>query len=112
MHKTDQVQDEAKYGPFSAVLVTVGAYFASQAGASLLFGFFIFVAGQPLEKFLNDSAGGQFVTILVFASLMAAIILAFMKKRKITRKEVGLTKPNWPDFLWAMGGFVVYIVLS
>jgi membrane protease YdiL (CAAX protease family) len=104
-----------RFGPVSAVWVTLGAFFGSQLAAGLLIGLAIALSGKKTTdatKFLSDSTAGQFIFILLVELLTLGILFWFIRRRKISRSEIGLGRgPKFSDIGYALLFFLVYFVL-
>jgi membrane protease YdiL (CAAX protease family) len=109
-----------KYGPGSAILVTllafVGIQFVIAIPIGLIVGIYIAITGAKIDevaKMVDETTIGQFVgTLLVYLGMLAAIWL-FMRYRKITWADIGLGRGiTAKDIGYAILTFVGYFVLS
>ncbi len=100
------------YGPVSAILVVILAYFGSQIVAGILIGLVGSIFGQNVEttlKSLEDSALMQFSYIAIIEVVSLSILWNFMRQRSISFSDIGLgRKPLKKDLSPAFVTFVVY----
>lgn len=113
--KENTGQSAKHFGPVSAVLVTLGAFFGSQLLAGLVIGLFISVtrknSAEALQT-LTDSTFGRFMFVLVVEVLTMAILFWFIRRRKIKLAEIGLGRsPKFNDFGYALVSFGIYFIL-
>lgn len=80
------------YGPLAVILITIFAYIFSQILAYIIFGLYYSYRGQgSLESAMNNiNTQDQFVLFLLIESITLLIIYAFLKRRKLTFKDIGL----------------------
>ncbi len=120
--EADELSDEVKpkklshkFGPASAIIVTVLAYFGSQLMAGIFIGLYIALSGKSSEELLDkisDSTVGQFVFIALTEIFTLALLYWFIRRRKITLPEIGLGR--WlksRDIGYAAVAFVVYFII-
>lgn len=111
----DTRQSARSFGPVSAVLVTLGAFFGSQLLAGLLIGVVLSLTGKKTAEAaqtLTDSTFGRFMFVLVVELLTMAILYWFIRRRGIKLKEIGLGRlPRFSDFGYALVSFVAYFIL-
>ncbi len=102
------------YGPVSALIVTLGAFFGAQLFAGLLIGAYIAVTGKDAEAVSNqllDSTSGQFVFTVIVELATLALIYWFVQRRKITLAHIGLGRgPTLGDLGMAAIFFVGYFI--
>jgi membrane protease YdiL (CAAX protease family) len=113
--QTPHSRKSGKFGPLSAILVTLGAFFGSQILAGLVIGAVLYLSGNPnaeaIEKF-SDSTSGQFLFVLMVEAIALAILFWFIRRRGITLKEIGLGRgANSGDLGYALISFAVYFVI-
>lgn len=108
--------DPPRFGPASAVLVTLGAFFGSQLLAGLIAGLFIALTNRSAddaERLLTDSTLGRFAFFVLVQSITAGLIFWFMKRRNISLSSIGLGRlPKGSDFGYALVTFGIYFVLA
>lgn len=111
---TDQ-KSAPKYGPFSAILVTLAAFFGSQILAGVLLGVFFVVtkmSDSEAERLLTESTVGQFFFILIVEVFTLAILFWFMRHRKISLAVIGLGRGlRFSDAGYAAVAFVGYFIV-
>ena len=104
------------FGPVSALLVTLLAFFGSQLLVGILVGAFISISGRDVEtvlKALTESTLGEFMFILIVEACALAILYWFVRWQKISFKEIGLGRgPRYSDVGYALACFGVYFVLA
>jgi hypothetical protein len=104
------------YGPLSALLVTLGAFFGSQALAGVAVGLFIKATGKNLEdtvNILSDSTLGQFLFIALVEAFTLGLLYWFIRYRRIKLKEIGLgRRPRRSDLSYGLITFVIYFLLT
>lgn len=111
-HATEN--DRPKYGPFAAIFVTVGAFFASQLLVGLAIGLLPALLGWEVarvEALLKDSVLAQFLTILAVEVVLLWLLWQFMKSRRISLRSIGLVKPEYRDITYAIFGYIAYFAL-
>lgn len=103
-----------KYGPISAIAVTVGAFFASQLLVGLLLGLLPILLGDntlDVKELIEASVQIQFLITFAVEALMLWTIWQFMKKRGISPKSIGLVGPEIKVISYAIIGYVAYFIL-
>ena len=104
-----------RFGPVSALLITLLAFLGSQVLAGILIALFLSAIGKDsgyIIDLLSESTFGQFIFILVVEVLTLAILYWFIRQRGITYREIGLgRKPRLSDGGYAVLTFVIYFVL-
>ncbi|HSX46485.1 MAG TPA: CPBP family intramembrane glutamic endopeptidase [Patescibacteria group bacterium] len=102
------------YSPAASILITVFVYFAAQIIAGLGIALVPAVrhqaAGQ-VENLINNNVWATFGYILVTETLTLWMIHAFIKRRHITFRTLGLNKFQLKYLGYALTGFVVYFAL-
>lgn len=102
------------WGPFSAVLVTLGIYFGAQTLAALSFGIYALqqnVDQQLLITLIEDSVVAQFIFILLVEALSVYFLWLFMGRRNISWADIGLSRPKTKNLLYAIPGFITYFFI-
>ena len=104
-----------RFGPVSAVLVTLGAFFGSQLLAALVIGLVIALTGKNTSETaqtLTESTFGRFMFVLVVEVLTLGILFWFIRRRGIKLNEIGLGRlPKSSDTGYALVSFGIYFVL-
>lgn len=103
------------YGPISALLIVLFAFFFSQIFAALI----LASAGQLLGADVNDSLDKiesstvvQFLYTLIAQGVILYIIWIFIKSRKVSWSKIGLgRKPKVKDIAPALIVFVTYFAV-
>ena len=115
METTTAEPKQPKFGPVSALLVTLGAFFGSQLLAGLAIGLFIALSGKnssDLISSIDESTFGRFIFVVIVEVFAVGILLWFMRRRGITLKEIGLGRTaRFSDFGYALACFGIYFVL-
>lgn len=111
----DSSSPKPQFGPASALLVTIAAFFGSQVVAGLVVGAYIAITGQSADhvtSLLTDTTSGQFTYIAFIEIFTLGILYWFMRSRGITLATIGLgRKPRLSDFGNAAVWFVGYFIL-
>lgn len=104
----------SRFGPASAIWVTLGAFFGSQLLAGILIGLGIAASGKSTDdaaKLVTDSTAGQFLFILLVEAFTLGFLFWFMRRRKIGLAEIGLgRRPHLGDVGRAAACFAVYFI--
>lgn len=109
------------YGPFSAIFMSLAAYFGSYLLFFVSIGAILFAVstfqGVTLESLatkFDESTTGKFAASLLVYTFMVLIIYGFMRKVGAGLSYVGLgRRPNLNDMAWALPICIIYfIVLS
>lgn len=111
--KTLNLKPKVGWGPISAILVTLGVYFGSQIIVGMLFGVYIGLANlneSQTTKLLEESTITQFLFVFGVYVFSLGLIYAFMKRRKISFRDLKLKKPSLDNILLALPVFVAYFV--
>lgn len=109
---TDQKPKKLKWGPVSAILVTLAAYLASQliiVFPMVIIG--VLNANQEVGDIIDDSAWISLALGGVSALTLFIVLWLFLKSRKSTVKDLGFKKPKLKDFFWMLFGLGIYLVL-
>ncbi len=103
-----------KWGPLSAILVTIGIYFGAQILAGIL------ISLYPLSRhwnydqttvWLEHSVVGQFAFIAIVEGISLGVLWAFLRSRGAKPADIGLKRPKWRDLGFALLGFGAYFLL-
>jgi membrane protease YdiL (CAAX protease family) len=108
--------DKPRFGPASAIFVTLGAYFGSQILVGILVGAFITLTNRSAddaERIFFDTTGGRFAFFCLVQVVSISLVLWFMKKRRISLSFIGLGRlPKLSDAGYAFITFGIYFVLA
>jgi uncharacterized protein len=99
------------YGPFSAILVTIGGYVGSDIIAGLTLSLLPLLTGwstRQLQSWLNNSVLAQFLAVLLVVGALGLILVNFLRSRKVSWVRLGLKPPQGRDVKYALLGYVVY----
>ena len=103
------------FNPFSALGVTLFAFFASQLVVGILIGIFLQLKGGNIDqayKDVSDSTLGQFVFIFLVEAATLGILYLFMRWMRLRPANIGLgRKPRWSDLGYALPAFVIYFIV-
>lgn len=108
-------KQKGRFGPLSAILVTLAAFLGSQLLAGVLIGGVLALggkdAGQAIQS-LTESNFGRFMFVFVVEVLTISILFWFMKWRRIGLAEIGLGRsPRFKDIGWAVVSFIAYFII-
>jgi membrane protease YdiL (CAAX protease family) len=100
--------------PLRIIATALAIFIISQIVAIFLVGLalaFMHPHGN-ISNILNNSAGAQFIYILIAESLAVALVLRVIRTRGLSLKVIGLgRKPRWNDAVKAILGFLVFYAL-
>ena len=105
-----------KFGwtPLESVAVTLFIFFAGQIiGGFIAYLFASFGGGSQQEvlDWLSDATIGQFLFIVLNASVSIGLLMFFLKQRATSIKRLGYERgPHWSDIAYALIALVVYFV--
>ncbi len=106
--------DLVTWGPWSAVLVTITSFFASQYLAVFLLLIYPIASQWGTERtldWLQESTIAQFSTLALTYGFLLLMIHWFLKYRHSSFRAVGWNrKPKWLDVGYALAGFGIYFV--
>jgi membrane protease YdiL (CAAX protease family) len=106
-----EAAQKPKWGPVSAVLVTLGIYFGTQIVGLLPFLWYAEAKHLDVAKWIDDSVTVQFCLFLVIQSLTLLFLWQFMKLRGITLTDIGIKRPNVNNLLLAIPVWAVYFAI-
>lgn len=117
--KSKKPSPRVGYGPLSALLVTIAAFFGSQVFAGLIIGAYIALFHKDADhvmKLLTDTTSGQFAYIACIEIFTLGILYWFMRTRGITLATIGLgRKPRLGDLgnaaIWFVGYFILLALI-
>lgn len=102
------------YGPFSAVLVTIGIYFGVQLLIGVLISVVMIALGwseTDIANSLTNSVLTSFLLSLSIASATIFLVFKFLRYRRVSISKIGLVKPRWSDLGYAAAGYIAYFIL-
>lgn len=105
---------QAKWGALTAVIITIGIYFASQILAGILVSLYPLARhwnSAQATKWLEQSVIGQFAFVFVAEAITLWILWMYLKRRHAKPADIGLKKPQAKDAGYALAGFGVYFVV-
>lgn len=103
-----------KYGPVAAILVTAGAFFASQVIVGAVIGLLPKITGWNSEKIaelFNANVLVQFLMILAIEVVLLFLLWLFIRSRKISFRSIGLARPEARDVGYAILGYIAYLAI-
>lgn len=100
------------WGVLQAVTVTVAIYVFSQIVGSITVGLYVATlhGSSALANVSLQNSDTQFVYMLVTDLVGFYMVYLFLKHRHTAAKAIGLVRPRFKDILYAVAGFLVYIV--
>lgn len=105
---------DPKYGPTAAIIVTIGAFFASQIVVGAIIGFLPAITGWTSERvteLLRANVFAQFLMTLAVEVLLLFLLWLFVRSRKISLKSIGLVRPELRDVGYAILGYITYLAI-
>ncbi len=102
------------YGPWAAVIITVGIYFGSQISAGVLLAVIpglLRWTPKHADAWLNDNVWAQFLFVAIAETLALWLVYKFLKHRQAGFRDIGLDKPKLGYIFRALTGFGLYFVL-
>jgi uncharacterized protein len=108
----EQKSTKLKWGPASALLVTLAAYLASQF--IIVFPMIIISAlnaNQKVGDIIDNNAWVSLALGGLSAATLFIVLWLFLKSRKSSVKDLGFKKFTLKDFLWMLFGLGIYFVL-
>lgn len=113
--RTTKVVDSATtqrwpWSPLNAVVIVIVAFLVAQLlGGTIiaLYPSLLHWNGTRANNWLNSSVDAQFFFVFISETLTLLILWLYLRHR-VTRKQIGLTKPSWYDPLFALMALVVY----
>lgn len=110
----DSSKESKNYSPLQTVIITIGIFFAAQFVGAILISLIPLSLGWPEAKsnaWLSDSSWAQFVFVLLVEAITLRILWEFLRRRKATFTDIGLTKPRLTHIVYALIGFASYFVI-
>ena len=101
------------WGPLSAFVYGVAAFIGGQLLVAIVLGAYLIAFGmnqQQLERWFTG-IHGNFVLVVCAELLTLALIMGFIKLRRGTLGQLGITKLQWKYVWMALAGAGVYILL-
>lgn len=99
-----------QWSPLSAVLIVIIAFVVAQLLGGILVALYPSLrhwTSAQANNWLNNSVVSQFFFVLISEALTVLILWLYLRKR-VTRKQLGLTKPSWYDPLFTVIALVAY----
>ena len=102
------------YNPLPTVIISLFIFFAAQIGAGLL------ISVYPVTKhwtnvqantWLQGSVWAQFLFVAIAEALTLGILYQFLKRRRLSFRDLGLNRLQAKYLAYALIGFVAYIGL-
>jgi membrane protease YdiL (CAAX protease family) len=98
------------WSPLSAVLIVVVAFLVAQLLGGIIIALYPSLrhwSSAQSNSWLNNSVVAQFFFVAISEALTILILWLYLRHR-VTRKQLGLTKPSWYDPLFSVIAVVVY----
>jgi membrane protease YdiL (CAAX protease family) len=103
------------WGPVSSVLIATFVFFSSQVAVGLILQEYILLrhwSRFTANWWLSNSVAALFVETFLVELFVVLILYAFLRKRKISFKDIGLRgKFLIRDLSYALGGFFTYLLV-
>lgn len=100
------------WSPWSAILLTILAYLASQLIIILpLAIILLFKHGQNIQTLLDKSTLLNFTLSAVSALMIILVLWIFLRRKKLKFKDLGFRAVKITDFGWLTIGTVAYFIL-
>lgn len=110
--KSEQKKAVLAWGPTAAIVVSLLAYFASQAALVVsIIPVALINRSADLEAILSDSPWINLALTGISSLVLLLILWAFLKSRKQSFKDLGFRRFKVSDFGWLGLAIVVYIIL-
>lgn len=106
--------ERKNWSPFSATFIVVLAFLVAQLVGWLVISSYPAARHWSNEKtnnWLQSSVGAQFAFVAISEALTLLILWLYIRRRRVTRRQLGLTKPSWYDPIFSLIAVVVYYVL-
>lgn len=106
--------DGKLYRPLTTVIIVVSIYFAAQVIAGILISILPMIKhlnADQADAWLQSSAWGTFVFVLLIEVATLLLIYYFLKVRRLKFSFLGLNKPKYKYLLYAVIGFVAYFII-
>jgi membrane protease YdiL (CAAX protease family) len=101
------------WSPLSSVLIVVVAFLVAQLLGGLIIAFYPSLrhwSNTHANNWLNNSIQAQFFFVVISEALTILILWLYLRHR-VTRKDIGLTRPSWYDPLFSVIAVIVYYIL-
>jgi membrane protease YdiL (CAAX protease family) len=101
------------WSPLSAVLIVAIAFLVAQLVGGVVIASYPSLhhwSSSRANNWLSNSVDAQFFFVLISEALTVFILWLYLRHR-VTRKQLGLTKPSWYDPLFAVISVMVYYLL-
>lgn len=100
--------------PFRVIATTFLIFLIAQFVAALLVSVVLGAIhpGYNVSNLLNNSAGAQFVFVLLAEGGAVGLVILTLRGRGLKLKNIGLArKPKWRDIKYAAAGFAIFYLL-
>lgn len=102
------------YSPVPTVIISIGIFIVSQLLAGILISVYPLLNGWDTKRAAHWFEGNVLVSF-IFVALVEAIALGliyyFLKKRQLSFRSIGISRPRYTHLGYALLGFVAYFVL-
>jgi membrane protease YdiL (CAAX protease family) len=105
------------YNPATAIVVTIGGFYASQVFGVIAFLIYAAITNTPVDS-LSDKITESVILTLLFSiavyGFYLAIIRSFLTMNKLGVKDIGLkqTNPAWETVAYSLAAYGFYFVLT
>lgn len=109
-HSDDGPAQRWAWGPLNATIIVIVAFLVAQlVGATVTDSYptLRHWTSAHANNWLTNSVMAQFFFVLISETLTLSILWLYLRHR-LTRKQLGLTKPSWYDPLFSVMATIVY----
>jgi membrane protease YdiL (CAAX protease family) len=109
--KNDE-QASLPWGPVAAVVVSVAIFFIAQIAGGVIVSLYPLVMGWDTARatdWLSSSVIAQFSAVLLIEVISLGMLFWFLNHIKAHPKDIGLKRPRFKDFGYALLGFGMYL---
>lgn len=100
------------WSPWLAVVIVVVVYFVAQfAGGFIVSIIAGLTHGSSANDWLKNSTLAQFIYVLLAEALTLWLLWLFMRSRRRNFTVIGLTRPQWIDIGYTIGGVAIYYLM-
>lgn len=115
-HKNKQtiINKDIGYGPVDAILVTLGTFFGAQLIIGQLISALPSILGWEATRInllFEQSVVARFGMIFAIEAITLCLLWLFLQSRNVSRKAIGLVRPEIRDISYAILGYAAYFVL-
>lgn len=100
-----------RWGPVSAILVTLGIYFGAQFIGLLLVAMYADIRHLDLQNLLDESVGALFIYLLLVQFFSVLLLWQFLASRGVSREDIGLKRPTLGNIAYAIPTYGIYFIL-